>query len=64
MPRVRAELSAVGPAERMSKTPLRAVRVDPELWEKARTIADKNDDNLSRVIRDALRDYIQENEDK
>jgi len=48
----------------MSKTPLRAVRVDPELWEKARTIADKNDDNLSSIIRDALRTYIQENEDK
>ena len=48
----------------MSKTPLRAVRVDPELWEKARTIAKANDDNLSRVIRDALRDYIKENEDK
>jgi len=48
----------------MSKTPLRAVRVDPELWEKARTIAAKNNDNLSRVIRDALRAYIQENGDK
>jgi len=48
----------------MSKTPLRAVRVDPELWEKARTLADKNGDNLSAIIRDALRTYIQENEDK
>jgi predicted DNA-binding protein len=48
----------------MSKTPLRAVRVDPELWEKARAVADKNGDNLSAVIRDALRTYIQENEDK
>lgn len=47
----------------MSKTPLRAVRVDPELWEKARTIAARNGDNLSAVIRDALRTYIQENEE-
>jgi predicted transcriptional regulator len=47
----------------MGKTPLRAVRVDPELWEKARTIAAANGDNLSAVIRDALRVYIQENEE-
>jgi len=47
----------------MSKTPLRAVRVDPELWEKARTVAKDNDDNLSRVIRDALREYINESEE-
>jgi len=47
----------------MSKTPLRAVRVDPELWEKARTIAAENGDNLSAIIRDALRVYIQENEE-
>ena len=46
----------------MSKTPLRAVRVDPELWEKARTIAASNGENLSAVIRDALRTYIKENE--
>ena len=48
----------------MSKTPLRAVRVDPELWDTARAVADKNHDNLSRVIRDALRAYIKETEDK
>ena len=47
----------------MSKTPLRAVRVDPELWEKARAVADKQGENLSAVIRDALRDYIEENEE-
>ena len=48
----------------MSKTPLRAVRVDPELWEKARAVASENGENLSAVIRDALRAYIKENEDK
>ena len=47
----------------MSKTPLRAVRVDPELWEKARAVADKNGDNLSEIIRDALRQYINESEE-
>ena len=46
----------------MSKTPLRAVRVDPELWDKARTIAAEQGDNLSAVIRDALRAYINESE--
>jgi len=48
----------------MSKTPLRAVRVDPELWEKARAVAATKGDNLSAIIRDALRAYIKENEDK
>jgi len=48
----------------MSKTPLRAVRVDPELWEKARTVAAANNENLSAVIRDALRAYIKENKNK
>jgi predicted DNA-binding protein len=47
----------------MSKTPLRAVRVDPELWEKARAIAASKGENLSAIIRDALRVYIQENEE-
>jgi len=47
----------------MSKTPLRAVRVDPELWEKARAVAEANNENLSAVIRDALRAYVQENEE-
>ena len=47
----------------MSKTPLRAVRVDPELWEKARAVAAEKGDNLSAVIRDALRQYINESEE-
>jgi predicted transcriptional regulator len=44
----------------MSKTPLRAVRVDPELWETARAIAAANGDTLSAIIRDALREYVHE----
>lgn len=49
----------------MSKgeTPLRAVRVEPELWDKARTIAAKNGDTISDIIRRSLRAYIQENEE-
>jgi predicted DNA-binding protein len=45
-------------------TPLRAVRVEPELWDTARTIAAKNGDTISDIIREAIRAYIQENEDK
>jgi len=48
----------------VSKTTLRAVRVEDELWDAAQAVAKANDDTLSRVIRDALRDYIKENEDK
>jgi len=47
----------------MSKTPLRAIRVDDELWEAAQAKAGEEGENLSAVIRDALRTYIQENED-
>lgn len=44
----------------MSKgeTPLRAVRVDDPLWEAAQARAKENGDNLSAIIRDALRQYI------
>lgn len=45
----------------MSKgaTPLRAVRVEPELWEAARTKAAQQGDNLSAIIREALRNYAE-----
>jgi hypothetical protein len=45
-------------------TPLRAVRVDGPLWEAAQAKAKANGGNLSAIIREALRTYIQENEDK
>jgi hypothetical protein len=47
---------------RMSKgeTPLRAVRIDGPLWDEAKETAKKNGDNLSAIIRDALRKYIEE----
>ena len=47
----------------MSKTPLRAIRIDDQLWEAAQTKAAEQGDNLSAIIRDALRVYIQENEE-
>ncbi len=45
----------------MSKgaTPLRAVRVDPELWEAARAKAKEQGDNLSTIIRNALWAYAE-----
>lgn len=44
------------------ETPLRAVRVESELWEKARTKAAKQGDNLSGIIRQALREYLEESD--
>lgn len=48
----------------MSKgeTPLRAVRVEPELWEAARTKAGRQGDSLSAIIRGALRQYLEESD--
>jgi len=48
----------------MSKTPLRAIRIDSELWESAQAKAAGQGENLSAIIRDALRVYIEQNEDK
>lgn len=45
----------------MSKgTPLRAVRVDAELWEKAKAKAKDRGDNLSHILRQALEKYVNE----
>ena len=46
----------------MSKTPLRAIRIDSELWEAAQAKAATEGDNLSAVIRDSLRKYLDESE--
>lgn len=47
----------------MSKgTTRRTVRIEDELWEPAQEKAAKNGDNLSIIIRDALRIYLQEGE--
>jgi len=47
----------------MSRTPLRAVRVEDALWEAAQAKAAEKGDNLSAVIRDALWQYINESEE-
>lgn len=39
----------------------RSVRVEDELWTAAKDVADENDDNLSDIIRAALKDYIAAN---
>lgn len=45
----------------MSKgTTRRAVRVDDDLWTAALAVAAERDENLSDIIRDALRAYIEQ----
>jgi Arc/MetJ family transcription regulator len=47
----------------MSKgTTRRSIRVDDELWEHAHTRAAEQGDNLSAIIRDALRRYVGESD--
>lgn len=47
----------------MSKgTTRRTVRIEDGLWEEAQEVAAKQGDNLSIIIRDALRTYIKESE--
>ena len=44
----------------MSKgTAHRSIRCEDELWDAAKTKAKENDENLSEVIREALRSYVQ-----
>lgn len=48
----------------MSSTPLRSVRIEDELWNKAQRVAQINGDNLSFIIRDALREYVEDNQEE
>lgn len=48
----------------MSKTPLRSIRVDEDLWNQAQAAAKDRGDNLSAIIREALRAYINESDTK
>jgi antitoxin component of RelBE/YafQ-DinJ toxin-antitoxin module len=41
-----------------SGTPIRTVRVDDGLWEEAQAAASERGENLSDVIREALRQYV------
>lgn len=40
------------------KFPARTVRVPDELWQAARAKADERGDNVSQVVREALRRYV------
>lgn len=47
----------------MSKgTERRTIRVDPELWMAAQAKAAEEGDNISAILRDALRRYLNESE--
>lgn len=49
---------------RMSKgTTRRSIRIDDGLWDKAQDVASEKGDHLSDIIREAIRQYIQENEE-
>jgi len=43
------------------KTPHRTVRVAPELWDAARSVAAFRGDTLSDIVRRALEQYIADN---
>ena len=40
-------------------TPRRAVRVDDALWTAAKQAAEEQGENLSAVIRECLKDYVE-----
>ena len=40
-------------------TPRRAVRVDDALWTAAKQTAEEQGENLSAVIRECLKDYVE-----
>lgn len=42
----------------MSSTPIRTVRISDSLWEEAQAAASERGENLSDVIREALREYV------
>jgi len=45
--------------DRMSRgTTHRTLRVEDDLWSAAKSVADDRSENLSEVLRQALRDYV------
>lgn len=44
-------------------TTRRTIRVEDELWNAAQAKASAEGDNLSTILRDALRQYLEEGED-
>jgi predicted transcriptional regulator len=52
-------------ARRVTKgTTRRSIRVDDELWDEAQRIAKERDDNLSVILRDRLREYVEDNQEE
>lgn len=45
-------------------TTRRTVRIEGELWDLAQAKAKEQGDNLSAIIRDALRQYIEDNQEE
>jgi hypothetical protein len=45
-------------------TPRRTIRVDDELWDASQAKAKKNGNNLSAIVRDALRQYLEGSDNK
>lgn len=45
-------------------TTRRTIRIEDELWEAAQTKAAQQGDNLSAILRDALRKYLEEGADR
>ena len=49
----------------MSKgTRKRGIRIDDELWDEAQQTAKRRGDNLSFIIRDRLREYVEDNQEE
>lgn len=45
-------------------TPLRAIRIDFELWEAAGRVAEREGTSLSVVMREALTEYVKKSSKK
>lgn len=45
-------------------TKQRSIRIDDELWDEAQRIAKERGDNLSFIIRDKLREYVEDNQEE
>jgi hypothetical protein len=42
-----------------NRHPIRAMRIPSDLWEAAKVKAAENDESVARVVRRALREYVQ-----
>jgi len=49
--------------EKMQETTIKAIRVDPELWEKFKKIARLKDSDASKELRKFIKQYVEDNAD-